>query len=253
MSRRKLVAGNWKMHLATGTARALAAAVAEAARTRSGADVAVFPAFVHLAAVRDVLAGSAVALGAQACHDQPQGAHTGEVSAEMLADAGVSVVLCGHSERRAAGEGDAAVGARVRAVLRAGLRPLLCVGETLAERDAGSMSAVLVRQAESALAGLAAADLSRLDVAYEPVWAIGTGRTATAGEAVEAHAVVREVLVGKFGEAGRSPRILYGGSVKPSNAAELMGSEGVDGVLVGGASLDGPSFRAILEAAPVAP
>jgi triosephosphate isomerase len=252
MTRRKLVAGNWKMHLATAAARDLAAASAAAARARPDADAAVFPAFVHLAAVREALAGSAVLLGAQACHDQPQGAHTGEVSAEMLADAGVTVVLCGHSERRAAGEGDAAVAARVRAVLRARLRPLLCVGETLDERDGGATTAVLVRQTEAALAGLAAADLARLDVAYEPVWAIGTGRTAAAAQAVEAHGVVRRVLVGKFGEAGRSPRILYGGSVKPSNAAELMSAEGVDGVLVGGASLDAASFRAILDAAPAA-
>lgn len=243
--RRKLVAGNWKMHLREATARELAAEVAAAA-AGAPADVAVFPAFVHLHAVREALTGSGVALGAQACHDQPQGAHTGEVSAELLADAGVTVVLCGHSERRAAGETDSAVGARVRAALRAGLRPLLCVGETLAERDGGVAASVLVRQTEAALAGFAVTDLPRLDLAYEPVWAIGTGRTASADQASEAHAVVRRVLVGKFGEAGRSPRILYGGSVKPSNAAELMSSEGVDGVLVGGASLEAPSFRAIL-------
>jgi triosephosphate isomerase (TIM) len=244
----KLVAGNWKMHLRVETARRLAEEVARAAREVGGADVALFPAHVHLAAVREALAGSTVALGAQTCHDRPEGAHTGEVAAEMLADAGVATVLCGHSERRQAGESDAMVAARVRAALRAGLRPLLCVGETEAERDAGATDAVLRRQTSAALTGLAPADLARLDVAYEPVWAIGTGRTATTALAVAAHRTVRGVL-SALCAGGPVPRVLYGGSVKPSNAAELMAAEGVDGVLVGGASLDGASFRAILECA----
>lgn len=247
--RPKLVAGNWKMHLRLATARALAAEVAAAAKSFPSADVAVFPAFPHLGAVRDALAGSSVLLGAQTCHDQIQGAHTGETAAEMLADAGCRAVLCGHSERRAAGESDAAVGARVRAALRAGLTPVLCVGETLAEREAGRTDEVLVRQTSAGTADLGADDLARIELAYEPVWAIGTGRTATAETATLAHRTVRSVLTGRFGGAGRGPRILYGGSVKPSNAAELMASEGVDGVLVGGASLEGPSFRAILEGA----
>lgn len=248
-ARPKLVAGNWKMHLRCETARALAAAVASAAAEVPGPDVAVFPAFVHLAAVREALRGSRVALGAQCCHDRAEGAHTGEVAAEMLADAGVSVVLAGHSERRQAGETDAMVAARVRAALRAGLRPLVCVGETLAEREAARTDEVLARQTSAALDGLVAADLGRLDLAYEPVWAIGTGRTATPETAVLAHSTIRAVLTSKFGTAGAGPRILYGGSVKSSNAAELMSSEGVDGVLVGGASLEGPSFRAILSGA----
>lgn len=247
--RPKLVAGNWKMHLRTETAAALARDVAAAAPETPGAEVAVLPAFVHLAAVRAALAGSGVVLGAQCCHDRPDGAHTGEVSAEMLADAGAAVVLCGHSERRQAGESDAMVAARVRAALRAGLRPLVCVGETLAERDQGLTDEVLRRQTSAALGGVTPDDLARIDLAYEPVWAIGTGRTASAATAVAAHRTVRGVLRSQFGAAGGVPRILYGGSVKPSNAAELMASEGVDGVLVGGASLEAASFRAIVRGA----
>ena len=245
-SRPKLVAGNWKMHLRLETARALAASVAASAAEIAGPAVAIFPAFVHLAAVREALRGSRVALGAQACHDRAEGAHTGCVAAEMLADAGVTTVLCGHSERRLAGESDATVGALARAALRAGLSPVICVGESLAEREGGRTDEVLRRQTAAAVAGLSPDDLSRVEMAYEPVWAIGTGRTATAETATLAHRVVRDVLLSTFGDAGHGPRILYGGSVKPSNAAELMNSEGVDGVLVGGASLEGPSFRAIL-------
>jgi triosephosphate isomerase len=249
VKRPKLVAGNWKMHLRLATARALAAEVAAAARDLPGPEVAVFPVNVHLGAVRTALDGSRVVLGAQSCHDRPDGAHTGEVSAEILADAGVSLVLCGHSERRQAGETDTRVGLLAKAALRAGLRPLVCVGETLAERDAGRTEEVLVRQTRAATDGLSPDELSRAEFAYEPVWAIGTGRTATPETAVHAHRVVRGVLDSRSGGAGAGPRILYGGSVKPSNAAELMSSEGVDGVLVGGASLEGPSFRAILESA----
>lgn len=253
--RRKLVAGNWKMHLRTASATALAEAVAAAAAANPGADAAVFPVAVHIPAVRAAIAsmngaaGACVAVGGQACHDKAEGAHTGEVAAEMLADLGCTFVLCGHSERRAAGESDDAVGARVRAALRAGLRPVLCVGETLAERESGRTDEVLARQTAAGTAGLTAAALTRLELAYEPVWAIGTGRTATPETAVLAHRTVRSVLTTSFGAAGQTPRILYGGSVKPSNAAELMSAEGVEGVLVGGASLEGPSFRAILEGA----
>ncbi|MCE9637168.1 MAG: triose-phosphate isomerase [Planctomycetes bacterium] len=234
------------MHLRIATARALAEQAAAAAAEVAGPDVAVFPAFVHLATVREALRGSRVALGAQTSHEKQEGAHTGKVSPEMLADVGVTTVLCGHSERRQSGETDQMVRALARAALRAGLTPVICVGETLAEREADRTEEVLRRQVSVAVDGLSSDDLSRVELAYEPVWAIGTGRTATAAMATSAHRVVRDVLVSKFGEAGLGPRILYGGSVKPSNAAELMNSEGVDGVLVGGASLEGPSFRAIL-------
>jgi triosephosphate isomerase len=247
--RARFIAGNWKMHLLQDAAHALAVATVEAAAAKSGIDVAVFPPFTALDAVRAALAGSRVRLGAQACHENDQGAHTGEVSAPMLADAGCAVVLCGHSERRADGETDDAVGRRVRAVLRAKLRPLVCVGETFHEREAGDTILVLARQFGGAFADVQEAELSSIDVAYEPVWAIGTGRTATAAMASEAHGSLRDLLVGKFGAAGRGPRILYGGSVKAANAAELLAAPGVDGLLVGGASLDAAQFRLILESA----
>jgi triosephosphate isomerase len=237
------------MHLLAADARRLAADVVRAAAKKPAVDVALFPAFTALHAVREALAGSRVLLGAQTCHDADQGAHTGEVSAPMLADAGVAVVLCGHSERRAAGETDADVGRRVRSALRAKLRPLVCVGETLAEREAEETGSVLARQFAAAFADVKAAELASIDVAYEPVWAIGTGRTATPRTAGEAHASLRALLAGKFGEAGREPRILYGGSVKPANSGELLSSPGVDGLLVGGASLDAAQFRLILESA----
>jgi triosephosphate isomerase len=249
VTRPRFIAGNWKMHVLAADARRLAAETARAAASKPGVDVAVFPAFTALAAVREALAGSRVMLGAQACHENDQGAHTGEVSAPMLADAGVAVVLCGHSERRAAGESDDAVGRRVRAVLRSKLRPLVCVGESLAEREADATSAVLARQFAAAFADVTAAELTAVDLAYEPVWAIGTGRTATPQTASEAHAGLRGLLVKKFGEAGRGPRILYGGSVKAANAAELLAAPGVDGLLVGGASLDPAQFRPIVESA----
>jgi triosephosphate isomerase len=235
------------MHLLASEARRLAVDVAAAAAARPSADVAVFPAYTSLAAVREALAGSRVLLGAQACHEADQGAHTGEVSAPMLADAGVTIVLCGHSERRAAVESDESVGRRVRAALRSRLSPLVCVGETLFEREAGRTNAVLARQFAAAFADVAEAELEAIDLAYEPVWAIGTGRTATPATAASAHAVVRGLLVGKFGAAGRGPRILYGGSVKAGNAAELLSAPDVGGLLVGGASLEAAQFRPILE------
>jgi triosephosphate isomerase len=247
VTRPRLIAGNWKMHMLAAEARRLAADVATAAAARPSVQVAVFPAYTALAAVREALAGSRVFLGAQACHEADHGAHTGEVSAPMLADAGVSIVLCGHSERRAAGESDASVGKRARAALRSRLRPLVCVGETLAERDAGQTDAVLARQFAAAFADVAAPELDAIDLAYEPVWAIGTGRTATPETAAAAHASLRALLVGKFGAAGRGPRILYGGSVKAGNAAELLAAPDVGGLLVGGASLDAAQFRPIVE------
>ena len=245
-SRPPWVAGNWKMHLLRAEARTLAKGVAAAAAEAPHADVAIFPATTSLDVVRVALEGTGVILGAQACHPSEKGAHTGEVSAAMLVDAGCQAVLCGHSERRAAGESDERVGANTRAALDAGLRALVCVGEVLDEREAGRTAEVVVRQLDAALDSLGESDLDALDIAYEPVWAIGTGKTATPGIAAEAHATIRARMVEKFGEPGREPRILYGGSVKPGNAAELMAAEGVDGVLVGGASLDADSFRGII-------
>jgi triosephosphate isomerase len=244
-----LVAGNWKMHLLADGARALAADVAAAAGELPGPDVAVFPAYTLLPAAAGALDGSGVMLGAQACHEAEKGAHTGEISAAMVADAGCAAVLCGHSERRAAGATDEQVGQRARAGLDAGLQVVICVGETLDEREAGQTEAVLARQLAAGCADIAAEDLDGVELAYEPVWAIGTGKTATPEIAAAAHVFLRGKMVEKYGDAGRGPRILYGGSVKPGNAAELLAADEVRGVLVGGASLDGASFRGIIEAA----
>jgi len=243
------VAGNWKMNLLRAEARALAAAVGACAAEHPDVLVGVFPAYTALDVVRIALDGGPVLLGGQACHEAEAGAHTGEVSAAMLVDAGCRAVLCGHSERRAAGIGDEEVGRRARAAVDHGLRAVVCVGEQLDEREAGRTEAVLLRQLDAALAAFHADDLDLLDLAYEPVWAIGTGRTATPEIAAAAHAVLRARMVEKFGDAGAAPRILYGGSVKPSNARDLMAAEDVGGVLVGGASLAAESFAGIIEGA----
>ena len=237
------LAGNWKMHGDLAAARALAEGVAKAALP--GVRVAVFPPFVHLAAVAQALqgAGSAVRLGAQNCHWEKQGAFTGEVSPAQLKDTGCTLVLVGHSERRhVMAETDEAVSKKLKAALAAGLEPMLCVGETLAQREAGQTAEVLTRQARSALGGLPPQDLARLTVAYEPVWAIGTGRTATPDQARQAHALLRAAVPG-------IPCILYGGSVKPDNLAGILAQDGVDGALVGGASLDCAAFAAMIRTA----
>ena len=244
-----LVAGNWKMHLLSEQARNLAVATARAVREHPGVEVALFPSFPLLHVVRTALDGAPVVLGAQTCHEEHEGAHTGEVSALQLAEAGCRMVLAGHSERRAAGESDESVGRRARAALRAGLRPVVCVGERLEERERGATEEVLSRQLGAALAEVEARSLPALELAYEPVWAIGTGRTATPEIAAEAHRFLRKLLVDKYQEAGRAPRILYGGSVKPQNARELMAAAEVGGVLVGGASLEAASFGGIVAAA----
>jgi triosephosphate isomerase len=219
-------------------------------RAPGGVEVLLLPPFPTIPAVREALAGSGVRLGAQDCHAEPEGAFTGSVSAEMLAAWGCAAVLCGHSERRGAGEDDRAVRAKVGAALRSGLRPVLCVGETAAERDAGATEGVLARQVAAGLEGLAAADAARLDVAYEPVWAIGTGRNASPGQAADGHRAVRDAVARALGRgAAEAVRVLYGGSVNPGNAADLLSAPGVDGALVGGASLDAAGFAAIVRAA----
>jgi len=245
----KLIAANWKMNGTLASARELASRVASGVALVSprACEVVVCPAFPHLAVVATALSGSRVALGAQDLFWAPDGAYTGGVSSGMLRDAGCTFVLVGHSERRQVfGEDDALVRKKLEAVLAAAIVPILCVGETQEERDAGRTDEVLTRQLTSALAGLSPA---ALEVAYEPVWAIGTGRTATPATAAAAHAHIRGVLDRLLaGEPGRRPRILYGGSVKPDNAAELLKTPGIDGALVGGASLDAASFLAIAEA-----
>ncbi|MEW6744229.1 MAG: triose-phosphate isomerase [Planctomycetota bacterium] len=249
--RRPLVAGNWKMNLSRAGCRGLAAALRTRLASLERVQTAVFPAFPYLVDVAEVLEGSAIALGAQDLAVQDEGAYTGEVSGGMLRDVRCRLVLVGHSERRySMGENDTLVAAKLRAALRAGLTPVLCVGETLAERERGETFQVLERQLGTATEGLSARELDGLVVAYEPVWAIGTGVHASPGQAAEAHAFVREVVSQRVSrELADALRILYGGSVKASNARELLASDEVDGALVGGASLTVEAFAPIVEAA----
>lgn len=241
---RPLIAGNWKMH---GTLRE-AGALAEAVRAGAAglpADLLVCPPFLHVPSLAALLAGGPVAVGAQDCHAATKGAHTGDVSAPMLRDAGATHVILGHSERRADhAETDAVVRAKVQAALAAGLIPVACVGETEAQRLGGEAEAVVRRQLAESLPD----DFAGI-VAYEPVWAIGTGRTPTEADIAAIHATIRETLVARFGPAGQGMRILYGGSMKPGNAKAILALPNVDGGLVGGASLVSADFLAIAAAA----
>ena len=247
-----LMAGNWKMNLALEDAAALARGVAAGvgAAGDDGVDVAVCPAFPFLASVREALGGSGVALGAQDVSAHDAGAYTGEVSAAMLASLGCRYVLVGHSERRQYhGETDALVADKAAVALEGGLTPIVCVGETLEERDADQTDAVVARQAAAVLDRLGD-DAATVVVAYEPVWAIGTGRTATPEQAQAVHAALRQQLAEALGaEAAASVPILYGGSMNPANAADLLARPDIDGGLVGGASLKPDSFLALVEAA----
>ena len=214
-----------------------------------GVDVAVCPAFVALTSVRSALAGSAIKLGAQNAYYEPKGAFTGEVSISMLTSL-VDYVIIGHSERRQIfGETDQLVNKKVLAVLASGLQPILCIGETLAENEAGQTEAVLERQVREALANVSAADITRLTIAYEPIWAIGTGRAATSEDAQNRCAFVRAQVRRKYGDLADQVRIQYGGSVTPANARELLTRPDIDGALVGGASLKAADFSAIVKAA----
>ena len=249
-TRRPFIAGNWKMHYTHREAGALAARLA-ATVDAPGVRVMVAPPFTALHAVGDALRGSAIELGAQNVNAEASGAHTGETSCAMLAALGVGVVIVGHSERRHLyGEPDELIAGKLRAVLGAGLQAVLCVGETLAEREAGAAAAVVARQLRAALGACSADDLRRVVVAYEPVWAIGTGRTASVADADAMHREVRAVVAGLAGAAAAEELVVqYGGSVKPDNAAELLASAQVDGLLVGGASLQADSFARIVAAA----
>lgn len=247
MAPQPLIAGNWKMN---GLAASLgeAKAVADGAgRTR--ARVALCPPATLLAQMAWTLRGATVLLGGQDCHAEASGAFTGDVAAEMLADAGARLVILGHSERRQYHrETDADVAAKALAALRAGLEPIVCVGETLDERKAGQALDVVRRQVEGSLPEALAG--KPFSVAYEPVWAIGTGLTPSSAEIAEVHEGVRAALVARFGEAGRAAAILYGGSVKPANAAEILGLSEVGGALVGGASLKAADFLGIVAGVP---
>jgi triosephosphate isomerase (TIM) len=250
--RRALVAGNWKLHKTVAQARDLVRGLREELQGDLPCDVAVAPPFTALQAVADALEGSPIALAGQDVHWDDEGAFTGEVSAPLLADVGCTLCIVGHSERRHVfGESDQAVAKKVAALLRHGLTPILCVGETLEEREGGQTLDVVLGQLDAALAGLAPEAGERLVVAYEPVWAIGTGRTARPEDAQQVQAALRRRLGERLSPAhAASVRILYGGSVKPDNAAELMSQPDVDGALVGGASLTPQGFAAIVRAVP---
>ena len=247
--RRPFLAGNWKMNLTRKSALELARALRDRAKGWKDRDVAVFPPFVYIDEVARALLGSNVRVGGQNVCDEASGAFTGEVSAAMLADVGATWTLVGHSERRHLyGESDELANAKVAAALAAGLEVILCVGETLDERQAGRTEEVVGRQLTRGLAGLSEEDAERVTLAYEPVWAIGTGHNATPEQAGAVHEYLRGVLSGLYTEAlARERRILYGGSVKPANAQSLMAVPSVDGALVGGASLEAQSFLAIVE------
>ena len=246
--RRLFIAGNWKMNKNVAEAVALADDLKRELAGVAGVDVLVVPPFTALFPVAETLRGSMIALGAQNLHWEKFGAYTGEVNGPMLREVGCTHVIIGHSERRQFfGETDESVNKRLKAALAAGLKPIVCIGETLAQRDAGQVNAVLTDQVTNGLAGLIADQMSTVTLAYEPVWAIGTGRNATPAQAQEAHVIVRAQLRKLFGAMiADATRIQYGGSVKPDNAKELMSQPDVDGALVGGASLDSKSFVAIV-------
>lgn len=249
--RRPIVAGNWKMHGTLASARALLGEVASGLDPR--VTTLVFPPFVQIEALARELGGRGIGFGAQDLSAHAEGAHTGEVSGAMLADVGATHVLVGHSERRRDhGESDAVVAAKFAAARDAGLVPVLCVGETLAEREAGETEAVLSRQVTAVLDAVGIGAFARAIVAYEPVWAIGTGRTASSEQAARAHAHIRGELARRDAMIANSLPILYGGSVKAGNASELFGRAEVDGGLVGGASLVGSEFIGIIAAAAAA-
>lgn len=257
--RRPFVAGNWKMNLDSASALALVAELRQKIGAAPPIDVAVCPPAVYLAPVAKAIAGSPIKLGGQNCWHEAKGAFTGEVSAAMLKDVGCTCVILGHSERRhtigpkdatgrVLGETDDMISAKVRAAMAAGLVPILCVGETLEERDADKTEAILQQQVTGSLAGVDVTSPDKLVIAYEPVWAIGTGRNATPQQAQDAQRYIRGLLAERYGrQTADGLRIQYGGSVKADNAIELMSCPDVDGALVGGASLKAADFLGIIE------
>jgi triosephosphate isomerase len=249
--RTPLVVGNWKMYGTLSETRALTAALRDGLKRPGRVEVAVCPPFTALATAAEVLAGGPILLGAQNCHHEPSGAHTGEIAPPMLVELGCRFVLCGHSERRREmGETDEQIMLKVGAALRHGLTPILCVGETAEERRQGLTFTTVEGQLRAGVAGLDAATLGRCVLAYEPVWAIGTGVNATPAQAAEVHGYLRGLLseVGSK-DGAQGMRILYGGSVKADNADALLAEQDIDGALVGGASLTAPGFIAIVRKA----
>jgi len=251
--KKPFVAGNWKMNTDSYSSVELAKRIVSGSSQVAGhsVTVGVFPPFVYLQSVARALSASSVAVGAQDVYIESKGAFTGEISPSMLKDIGCTYVICGHSERRhVIGETDQLINKKVAAAISGGLLPILCVGELLTERDAGQTEQVVTRQLKTDLADLSVEKVSAITIAYEPVWAIGTGRTATPQQAQEAHDFIRKLLAQLYNQRlAKEIRILYGGSVKPDNAADLMCQQDVDGLLVGGASLNADDFLAIIQAA----
>ena len=248
--RRPLIAGNWKMNLSRDEAVNLARGVGAAAGDGE-VDVLVCPTFVHLDGVLAAVKGSEVAVGSQDVYFEANGAFTGETSTAMLDDLGCQYVILGHSERRnVIGESDELINQKLHATLKAGLKPILCVGELLEQRESGKTMEVVQSQIEGSLKDVTAEQMADIVIAYEPVWAIGTGKTATPEQAQQVHADLRSLFASRYNqEVADGVRILYGGSVKPANAAELMACPDIDGALVGGASLKAESFAGIIDAA----
>jgi len=250
MERKVIIAGNWKMNKDAAAGRELVEGLKPLVAGLTDADIVVCPPFTTLNAVVAAAAGSNIKVGAQNVHWAESGAFTGEISAEMLVSTGVEYVIIGHSERRQYfGETDETVNKRTRAVIAAGMTAIVCVGETLEEREAGKLVEVIERQMTTGLKDVTATDCAKLVIAYEPVWAIGTGKTATPDQAQEVHALIRSILARLVGEeTAQTVRIQYGGSMKPANAAELLAKPDIDGGLIGGAALKAGDFAGIVAA-----
>lgn len=247
--RKPIIAGNWKMHKTAAEAVTVARELAELTSGVKDVDIVICPTFTSLHAVKEALSGTAVKLGAQNVHWETSGAYTGEIAVGMLKEAGCQYTIVGHSERRQYfGESDETVNKRVKAALAGGLIPIMCVGESLEQREAGTTEAIVGGQVRAGLAGLSAQDAAGIVIAYEPVWAIGTGRTASSDDANAVCAFIRTTVAALLGQqVADSVRIQYGGSVKPSNIAELMAKSDIDGALVGGASLKADEFSKIVK------
>ena len=249
MARKIFIAGNWKMNkTAAETAELASALKASLAQFAGKCEIAVCPTFTSLATAVEILKGSNVKVGAQNIHWADNGAYTGEISGAMLKEIGVEYVIIGHSERRQYfGETDETVNQRIKAALKYGLKPIVCIGETLAEREGGVTNTVLEKQIRGAFADISAADMDAITVAYEPVWAIGTGKTATPDVAQETHAFIRSVLTALYGDKAQDIVVQYGGSMKAENSGALVSKQDIDGGLIGGAALKADSFTALIQ------
>lgn len=246
--RQPIIAGNWKMNMTASQARDMIAKLIPLVASVEGREIVIAPPFTSIPAVSAVVAGTSIAVSGQNMHWEDKGAFTGEISAEMLLDLGCRYVIIGHSERRQYfGETDESVNKKVRQAIRKGLRPIICVGETLSEREAGRVNEVIKKQVSAALASVSGAEMDMVVIAYEPVWAIGTGKTASPEQANEVHSLIRGIVRESYGaNVADGLRIQYGGSVTPDNISSLMARPDIDGALVGGASLKPESFAAIV-------